>query len=203
MSMKAKPEVEVEAKGKPRTGTIYDLGAPGRRGLRLPALDLPRKDLRELLPQGLLRSEPARLPEVSQPELVQHYTKLSKLNYGVDDGLYPLGSCTMKYNPKVNEELARLPQFALAHPHQGEDLSQGILELMFELGRLLCKLGGMDAITLQPAAGAHGELTGMFLIKKYFEERGEQIMSKEKLLAIGDKYEEQLAADRAAQAAVR
>ena len=180
MTTKAKAKAEAEA--RPKTGTIYDLGAPGRRGVRLPALDVPRKSLEELLPPGLLRERPPRLPEVSQPELVRHYTRLSKMNYGVDDGLYPLGSCTMKYNPKVNEELARLAQFALAHPHQGEDVSQGILELMFELGRLLCRIGGMDAITLQPAAGAHGELTGMFLIKKYFEERGELARRRKILL---------------------
>jgi len=154
-------------------GTIYEKSRRGRRGVGLPRLDVPRRPLEELIPQGMLRPEPARLPEVSQPDLVRHYTKLSKLNYGVDDGLYPLGSCTMKYNPKVNEDLARLPQFQLAHPLQGEELSQGILRLMFELGELLKGIVGLAGITLQPVAGAHGELVGMFLIKRYFEERGE------------------------------
>ncbi len=153
--------------------TIFELSKPGRRGVSLPGLDLPRRDLETLIPQKLLRHEPPRLPEVSQPDLVRHYTKLSKMNYSVDDGLYPLGSCTMKYNPKVNEALARLPQFAGAHPLQGEELSQGLLRLMFELGELLKGLAGLPAITLQPAAGAHGELLGMLLIRKHFEERGE------------------------------
>jgi glycine dehydrogenase subunit 2 len=155
-------------------GTIFELSRPGRRGVSLPRPDVPRKALEALIPQKLLRREPPRLPEVSQPDLVRHYTRLSKLNYGVDDGLYPLGSCTMKYNPKVNEDLARLPQFKYAHPLQGEALSQGILRLMFELGELLKGIAGLPGITLQPAAGAHGELVGMLLIKRYFEERGER-----------------------------
>jgi glycine dehydrogenase subunit 2 len=155
-------------------GTIFELSRPGRRGVSLPRPDVPRKALEALIPPKLLRREPPRLPEVSQPDLVRHYTRLSKLNYGVDDGLYPLGSCTMKYNPKVNEDLARLPQFKYAHPLQGEALSQGILRLMFELGELLKGIAGLPGITLQPAAGAHGELVGMLLIKRYFEERGER-----------------------------
>jgi len=155
-------------------GTIFELSRPGRRGVSLPRPDVPRKALEALIPRKLLRREPPRLPEVSQPDLVRQYTRLSKLNYGVDDGLYPLGSCTMKYNPKVNEDLARLPQFKYAHPLQGEALSQGILRLMFELGELLKGIAGLPGITLQPAAGAHGELVGMLLIKRYFEERGER-----------------------------
>jgi glycine dehydrogenase subunit 2 len=155
-------------------GTIFELSRPGRRGVSLPRPDVPRKALEALILRKLLRREPPRLPEVSQPDLVRHYTRLSKLNYGVDDGLYPLGSCTMKYNPKVNEDLARLPQFKYAHPLQGGALSQGILRLMFELGELLKGIAGLPGITLQPAAGAHGELVGMLLIKRYFEERGEQ-----------------------------
>ncbi|MFQ6118049.1 MAG: aminomethyl-transferring glycine dehydrogenase subunit GcvPB, partial [Candidatus Bipolaricaulia bacterium] len=154
-------------------GTIYELSRRGRWGASLPRLDVPSRSLEELIPKGILRQEPPRLPEVSQPDIVRHYTKLSTMNYGVDDGLYPLGSCTMNYNPKVNEDLARLPQFNLAHPLQGEELSQGILKLMFELGELLKRIAGLSGITLQPVAGAHGELVGMLLIKRYFEERGE------------------------------
>jgi len=154
-------------------GTIYELSRSGRRGVGLPQLDVPLKSLEELIPKGMVRTELPGLPEVSQPDLVRHYTRLSTMNYGVDDGLYPLGSCTMKYNPKVNEDLARLPQFKLAHPLQGDELSQGILKLMFELGELLKGIVGMAGITLQPVAGAHGELVGMLLIKRYFEERGE------------------------------
>lgn len=162
--------------------TIFDIGEEGRSGLRLPGLDVPERPLTELIPAELIRKESAKLPQVSQIEVVRHYTKLSRMNYGVDNGIYPLGSCTMKYNPRVNEDMARLPGFAHAHPLQGEELSQGALRLMYELGELLCKIGGMDAITLQPAAGAHGELTGMLLIKKYFERVGELHKRKKILL---------------------
>jgi glycine dehydrogenase subunit 2 len=164
--------------------TIFDWGKPGRRGLSLPEPDVETKPLDELIPKELLRGdhEAPRLPEVSQVELVRHYTDLSLVNYGVDTGVYPLGSCTMKYNPRVNEEIARLPQFALAHPLQGEDLSQGILRLMYELGELLKGIAGLPAITLQPAAGAHGEFTGMLLIKRFFEDHGELSQRKKILL---------------------
>jgi glycine dehydrogenase subunit 2 len=111
---------------------------------------------------------------LSEPELVGHYTRLSKLNFGVDDGFYPLRSCTMKYNPKLNEDLARLPGFAEVHPLVDEDLAQGTLKLLYEASRLLCGIAGLPEVTLQPAAGAHGELTGMFLVKRYFEARGEE-----------------------------
>ena len=153
-------------------GTIFDIGEEGRIGLRLPDLDVPEKSLTELIPAELIRKEDPKLPQVSQIEIVRHYTKLSRMNYGVDNGIYPLGSCTMKYNPRINEDMARL--FAHTHPLQSEELSQGVLKLMYELGEYLCVIGGMDAITLQPAAGAHGELTGMLLIKKHFERTGEK-----------------------------
>ncbi|MCS6936062.1 MAG: aminomethyl-transferring glycine dehydrogenase subunit GcvPB [Candidatus Bipolaricaulota bacterium] len=161
--------------------TIFDIGEEGRTGLRLPPLDLPERNLTELIPADLIRKEDPKLPQVSQIEVVRHYTRLSRMNYGVDNGIYPLGSCTMKYNPRINEEMARLPQFAHAHPLQGEALSQGILRLMYELGELLCAIGGMDAITLQPAAGAHGELVGMLLIKKHFE-RAKELHKRTKIL---------------------
>lgn len=119
------------------------------------------------------RKSPLRLPEVSQPELVRHYTSLSRLNYGVDTGFYPLGSCTMKYNPKLHEDLARLEGFTGLHPLLPEEEVQGGLAVLWELGEYLKGIAGMPGITLQPAAGAHGELTGMFLIKRYFEDRGE------------------------------
>ncbi len=162
--------------------TIFEIGGDGRRGLRLPKLDIEEKPLEELLPAELIRKEDPKLPEVSQIEVVRHYTRLSKMNYGVDDGIYPLGSCTMKYNPRINEDMARLPEFAGAHPLQSEGLSQGCLRLMHELGQILCKIAGLDAITLQPVAGAHGELTGMLLIKKYFEKRKELGQRKKILL---------------------
>ncbi len=162
--------------------TIFEIGKPGRHGLRLPDLDFEEKPIEELLPSELIRKEDPKLPEVSQIEVVRHYTKLSKMNYGVDDGIYPLGSCTMKYNPRINEETSRFAPFAAAHPFQGEAPSQGCLRLMHELSQILCKIAGLDAITLQPVAGAHGELTGMLLIKKYFEKRGELHKRKKILL---------------------
>lgn len=140
----------------------------------LPLLDVPRRGAENLLPASLLRKHAPRIPGLSEPELVRHYTHLSKLNYGVDDGFYPLGSCTMKYNPKINEDLARLPRFAHAHPLADLDLIQGSLRLLYEISRYLCKIAGLPGLSLQPAAGAHGELTGMFLVKRYFEHRGEK-----------------------------
>lgn len=155
--------------------TIYDRGEAGRRGLKLPEPDVETRPLEELIPPSLLREDDdsAELPEVSQIELIRHYTRLSHVNYGVDTGPYPLGSCTMKYNPRINEDVARIPGFAASHPLQGRNLSQGSLRLMYELGDLLKGIAGLPAITLQPAAGAHGEFLGMLLIKRYFEDQGE------------------------------
>jgi len=154
-------------------GTIYDYGAPGRRAASTPSAKREAEELLDLIPKEARRDKAPRLPEVSQPELVRHYTALSRLNYGVDSGFYPLGSCTMKYNPKLNEDLARVPAFAHLHPGLSAEESQGALRALWELGELLRRIAGMPAITLQPAAGAHGELTGMLLLKKYFQERGE------------------------------
>jgi len=125
------------------------------------------------LPEELLR-EDLDLPDVSETELVRHYTALSKKNFGVDDGFYPLGSCTMKYNPKINEKLASLPGFTGSHPYMDIDLVQGNLQILHELQDLLCSITGFDAFTLQPAAGAHGELTGLMIMKAWFESRGEK-----------------------------
>ncbi len=162
--------------------TIFDRGAPGRYGLSLPEPDLPSRPIEELIPKELLRRDDPELPEVSQIELVRHYTALAHINFGVDTGPYPLGSCTMKYNPRISEETARLPQFALSHPWQGETLSQGNLRLMYELGELLKKIAGLSEISLQPAAGAHGEFLGMLLIKRYFEDQGELARRRKILL---------------------
>jgi glycine dehydrogenase subunit 2 len=153
--------------------TIYDRGGKGRSALRLPEPDVETQPLPELIPRTLLRQDDPELPEVSQIELIRHYTSLSHVNYGVDTGIYPLGSCTMKYNPRINEETARIPQFALSHPLQGVARSQGSLKLMYELGEWLKGIAALDEITLQPAAGAHGEFLGMLLIKKYFEDHGQ------------------------------
>jgi glycine dehydrogenase subunit 2 len=153
--------------------TIFERpSGDGGAGL-FPALDVPRCGNEELVHVSLLRSRAPRIPDVSEPIVARHYSALSKLNYGVDDGFYPLGSCTMKYNPKVNEDLARLPGFASLHPRADGPLVQGALRLLHELSELLCRIAGLPAVSLQPVAGAHGELAGMFLLRRYFEERGE------------------------------
>lgn len=125
------------------------------------------------LEQDLLRSAPPRIPNVSEPIVVRHYTALSKANFGVDDGLYPLGSCTMKYNPKINEDLSALAGFTGLHPSSPPEFAQGTLRMLHDLTDLLCRMAGLPAASLQPVAGAHGELTGLFLFKRYFEARGE------------------------------
>ena len=153
--------------------TIFDLPETAKNEGLLPSLGTPARGVKTLIPESLLRKTPPRIPALSEPELVRHYTRLSKLNYGVDDGFYPLGSCTMKYNPKINEDLACLPQFAHAHPKADTDLVQGSLRLLYEIGGHLRQIAGLPGISLQPAAGAHGELTGMFLVKRYFEDRNE------------------------------
>jgi len=152
---------------------IFEKGAPGRRSDVLPALDVPAQPLESLIPAEFLRADPAPLPEVSEIEVVRHYTHLSQRNFGVDNGFYPLGSCTMKYNPKVNEEIAALPGFARIHPCQDERTTQGALRLLYELEQYLAEIAGMRRVTLQPAAGAHGEITGLMIIKAYHEQRGE------------------------------
>ncbi len=153
---------------------LFELGAPGRRGCSLPQPDVPLKPLSELLPAKMQRQIPLGLPELSEGELVRHYTALSTRNHGVDSGFYPLGSCTMKYNPKVNEEVARLPGFASLHPCQPVGSIQGALELLHRAESLLAEITGMARITFQPAAGAHGELLGMMLIHAYHESRNDQ-----------------------------
>ncbi len=152
---------------------IFEKGAPGRRAATLPAMDVPVEPLESMIPPGLLREEPAPLPEVSEIEVVRHYTHLSQRNFGVDTGFYPLGSCTMKYNPKLNEDMAALSGFAHIHPLQPDSTVQGAIQLCYELERYLAEIAGMARVTLQPSAGAHGELTGLMLIKAYHRSRGE------------------------------
>lgn len=147
---------------------IYDISSPGRVGFTLPDSDVPEAEL----PQGLVRQE-LPLPEVAENEVIRHFVRLSQLNYGVDTGFYPLGSCTMKYNPKVNEDMARLPGFAMTHPLQHEDTVQGNLVLMYSLQEWLKEIGGFAGVSLQPAAGAHGELTGILIIRAYHQARGD------------------------------
>ncbi|HHV63334.1 MAG TPA: aminomethyl-transferring glycine dehydrogenase subunit GcvPB [Firmicutes bacterium] len=152
---------------------IFELGSEGRRGYSLPECDVPERRIEDLIPPECLRRDEPHLPEVSEVEVIRHFTRLSQLNYGVDVGFYPLGSCTMKYNPKVNEDVAGLPGFTRLHPYEPEELVQGALELMYELEGYLAAISGMTRVTLQPAAGAHGELTGLMMIKAYHEHRGE------------------------------
>lgn len=148
---------------------LSEISRPGRAGHELPASDVPSPV--EQLPAGLLREELA-LPEVSENEVVRHFVHLSSMNYSVDTGFYPLGSCTMKYNPKISEEVARWPGFSAIHPYQPEASVQGALRLMYELQVMLGEITGLPAVSLQPSAGAHGELTGMLMIRAYHESRG-------------------------------
>ncbi|QYR22969.1 aminomethyl-transferring glycine dehydrogenase subunit GcvPB [Paenibacillus sp. sptzw28] len=158
---------------KPEKALIFEMSKPGRVAYSLPECDVPETDPSELIPASLLRSRPAELPEVYEVDVIRHYTELSRRNFGVDNGFYPLGSCTMKYNPKINEDTARFPGFAKIHPYQPEESIQGALELLFTLQNDLASLTGMDMVSLQPAAGAHGEWTGLMLIRAYHESRGE------------------------------
>jgi len=149
---------------------IYEKSQAGRRASSLPRHDLPVPEL----PAGLRRSYPPRLPELAEPELVRHFSELASRTFGIDTGFYPLGSCTMKHNPRVNERLVNLPGFRDLHPLQEESGSQGALELMWRLQEILIELSGLDACSLQPAAGSQGELTGLMLMRAYFAQRGEE-----------------------------
>ena len=153
---------------------LCDMSVTGRQGIRFPKPDVP---LAKLPPAGLLR-EDLPLPELSELDVIRHYTRLSQLNYSIDTGYYPLGSCTMKYNPKINEETARLPGFAFSHPLQPIETVQGNLVLMYNLQEWLKEIGGFAGITLQPAAGAHGELTGVLIIRAYHQSRGDDKRDK-------------------------
>ena len=144
---------------------IFERSREGRRAYDLPVLDVPEAD--ELLPSGMINDAKLNLPEIAEVDLVRHYTNLSRRNFGVDNGFYPLGSCTMKYNPKINEEVATL--FNDLHPLADQSMAQGALDMMLHLDQCLCEITGMDKFTLQPAAGAHGEFTGLMIIKAYHE----------------------------------
>ena len=153
-------------------GLIFERSSPGKHAWQLPALEVPEVDPVATLGQANVRAEIADFPEVSEVELVRHFTRLSSWNYGVETGLYPLGSCTMKYNPKVNEVVARLEGLADQHPYQPDELAQGCLKILRQLSTYLLEITGMDAVTLQPAAGAQGELTGILLVRAYLEAQG-------------------------------
>ena len=149
---------------------LFERSHPGRRCTILPACDVPTCEINP----ALCREQAPHLPQMSENELSRHYTELAKQTYGVNDGFYPLGSCTMKYNPKINDQIAALPGFASIHPLQPEETVQGCLEALDLASKYLCEITGMDDMTFQPAAGAHGELTGLMLIKKYHQENGHE-----------------------------
>src|SRR5450631_1368661 len=152
-------------------GLIFEKSSPGKFAWRLPPLDVPEVDAAELLGSSE-RQDLGNMPEVSEIEIIRHFTRLSTWNYAIDLGMYPLGSCTMKYNPRVNEFVARVEGLANGHPYQAEKISQGAMRIMKTLSDCLLEITGMDAITLQPAAGAHGELTGLLLVRAYHQSKG-------------------------------
>jgi glycine dehydrogenase subunit 2 len=161
---------------------LFELSSPGRKAYNLPKSDVPQKEISDLIPQDCLRVKDVALPELGELEAVRHFVRVSTMNHHIDKGFYPLGSCTMKYNPLVNEDTARLEGFASIHPLQPESTLQGALQLMYELSAYLKEISGMQAVSLQPAAGAHGELTGLMMIRAYHAEKGQ----KRKFILIPD-----------------
>lgn len=157
---------------------IFELSRKGRRAFKLPETEIPQRTAEELFESRSLRKKDARLPEVSELDVVRHFTELSNRNFGVDTGFYPLGSCTMKYNPKVNEKVASFEGFSELHPHQPASSVQGALELMYNLEKYLAEITGMDFISLQPSAGAQGEMAGLMIIKAYHDKRGDHGRTK-------------------------
>ncbi len=161
---------------------IFEISGEGRSSYRNPPKDVPSAKPGDIIPPGMLADTPPDFPQVSELDLMRHFTHLSRKNYGVDTHFYPLGSCTMKYNPKVNERVSRLPGFSEIHPYARIDDVQGALELMFNLEKSLCAITGMDRFTLQPAAGAHGELTALLMIRAYFQDQGEEGKTRRRIL---------------------
>src|SRR5579885_936123 len=153
-------------------GLIFEQSSPGKRAFELPGLDVPKADAAKLLGGQHRKEGVGGFPEVSEIEVIRHFTRLSTWNYAIDLGMYPLGSCTMKYNPRVNEYVSRLEGIANAHPYQPERASQGALRIMQTLRECLMDITGMEAITLQPAAGAHGEMTGILLVRAFLQSKG-------------------------------
>lgn len=170
----ATPAEQISADVKVVEPTLFDLSTPGRMGVTMPAPDVPES---ALPPEELLRSD-LPLPELAEVDVVRHYMHLSKFNYSVDSGFYPLGSCTMKYNPKINEDTCRLPGFLFTHPLQPVETVQGNLVLMYQLQEWLKEIAGFAAVTLQPAAGAHGEFTGVLMMRAYHRSRGDEKRTK-------------------------
>jgi glycine dehydrogenase subunit 2 len=169
----AGPELTETPMQRDRATTIYELSVEGRRAATMPETGVDERPINELIPKGLLRDEPAELPEVSEPEIVRHYNRISRRNFDLDTGFYPLGSCTMKHNPRLNERVAALPGHARLHPAQEPKRAQGALELMWLLQRSLSEICGLPHVSLQPSAGSHGELAGLLLTRAYHADRGE------------------------------
>jgi glycine cleavage system P protein (glycine dehydrogenase) subunit 2 len=167
------PELSETPMQRDRATTIYERSVEGRRAATTPATDVPERPLEELIPKELLRQRPAELPEVSEPEIVRHYNRISRRNFDLDTGFYPLGSCTMKHNPRLNERVAALPGHARLHPAQEPKRAQGALELMWLLQQSLAEICGLPHVSLQPSAGSHGELAGLLLTRAYHADRGE------------------------------
>ncbi len=153
---------------------IFEKTSPGRSGCMPPKNDVPDTDITKMIPKSFLCEKDKPMPEVSELDVIRHYSKLAAKNFSVDSHFYPLGSCTMKYNPRINEEIASMPLFADIHPYQPEETVQGALELMYLLEKYLCEITGMDSFTLQPAAGAHGEFTALLMTRKWFEMKNEK-----------------------------
>ena len=151
---------------------VFELSSEGRKSFSIPPIDVPQRNADEFIPENLIRKKKANLPELSELEVIRHFVHLSNLNHHIEKGFYPLGSCTMKYNPVINETLSGIEGFTNLHPFQREDTAKGALQIMGELGDYLCELSGMDSITMQPCAGAHGELTGIKIITAYHESNG-------------------------------
>ena len=162
---------------KEYTKLLCDLSKPGRTGYRLPPDELKEINVEEI-PENMRSTKELALPEVSEVDVMRHFVNISQKNFAIDKGFYPLGSCTMKYNPKINEDMASLAGFSMVHPYQPEDTAQGALELMYKLERMLAEITGMAGMTLQPAAGAHGEMTGLMVIKDYHEKRNDTKRTK-------------------------
>ena len=156
-----------------REALLFEKSSAGRRGVAVPAFDIDEVAPETLIPAEMIRGDIDGFPELSELDTVRHFTRLSQLNFGIDTTFYPLGSCTMKYNPKVNDEIAAIKGFSKLHPYQPVELTQGALQLVYEMEEFLAEINGMDGVTLHPAAGAQGEFLGMLMLAAYFRERGE------------------------------
>src|SRR6266446_6959154 len=171
----------------PNEALIFERSQPGRVGYRLPPLDVAEVPIAELVPQQFLRDDDLEgVPEVSEVDVIRHFVRMSTWNYSIDQGMYPLGSCTMKYNSRLNEKVARIPGFADLHPLSPEEGSQGALQLIYELQQDLIEITGLPEISLQPAAGAHGEMTGIMIIRAFLDARDGEGASKRRTMLIPD-----------------